>query len=643
MKYEVIARRYRPQKFEEVVGQESVAQTLQGSIQQERLAHAFLFAGPRGVGKTSMARIFAKALNCPVASDRQRSRELWGQPCDECATCRAIHTGQDIDVIEMDGASHRGIEDVRSIVEAVNRPATRSPFKVYLVDEVHMLTREAFNALLKTLEEPPSHVKFIFATTEAHKIPDTVLSRCQRFEFQPIREPDIVRRLSQICTAEGREAEAGLLEKIARVSKGGLRDSQTLLDQLMTFGEGNLSVEDLDRLSGRIADTRVDQLVLAILEQRAADVLAALSESLSRGADPSILLEQVLEAYQRRLQEAVTSDPVANPSRAENIDILIGSLQMLLDTAQKLRHSAHPDVAVEVTLLKLARLEDPRSIDRAIRRLEALGQAGTLGSVQTVAPDRDRDRDPDQDQDRHRDSLDANGATSSVANSVPELMDRGATRDPPDPGPGGGLAAVSVAEATPVDSAVCDRARLDRLWDQVLIEMRKAHQGIATFVQSARLDLESTKESAEPKAGGGAASDADQVVLRFRNDFYLRQMRHTSRLETCRSVIRNVTGEPWNVRVELELPGFQPEPEREPTPSPSAVEAENGAQGHGDPVVPSSRPEAPPVAADLAAPDAPDAAEGPEVGAPARAKDAPRIAEHPLVLKAQELFNGRLV
>jgi DNA polymerase-3 subunit gamma/tau len=192
MKYQVIARRYRPRRFEEVVGQESVAATLRSAIVQGRLAHAYLFAGPRGIGKTSMARIFAKALDCPRAGDRKRAREEWGVGCDECDVCRAIQAGEDIDVLEVDGASYRGIEDVRDIVDNVKFVPSRSPYKVFIIDEVHMLTREAFNALLKTIEEPPAHVKFIFATTEPHKIPETVLSRCQRFDFRPIGEPDIV-------------------------------------------------------------------------------------------------------------------------------------------------------------------------------------------------------------------------------------------------------------------------------------------------------------------------------------------------------------------------------------------------------------------------------------------------------------------
>ena len=229
MDYLVLARKYRPQAFEEVVGQESVTTTLRNALASGRVAHAYLFSGPRGVGKTTTARILAKALNCEQSDGPTPS------PCHQCGSCRGIANGDDIDVIEIDAASNTGVDDIRTLRDNVRYAPARARFKVYIVDEVHMLSRSAFNAFLKTLEEPPPHVKFIFCTTEPHRLPDTIHSRCQRFDFRRISTDDIVRRLEQICTAEGVEAGHAALRLIARSSKGGMRDSETLLDQLTSY------------------------------------------------------------------------------------------------------------------------------------------------------------------------------------------------------------------------------------------------------------------------------------------------------------------------------------------------------------------------------------------------------------------------
>jgi DNA polymerase-3 subunit gamma/tau len=579
MKYEVIARRYRPRQFDEVVGQESIAQTLRGAILQDRLAHAYLLAGPRGVGKTSMARIFAKALNCPQAADRSPG-SLRGQPCDACATCQAIHTGQDIDVIEMDGASHRGIEDIRNILEGVNRPATRSPYKVYIIDEVHMLTREAFNALLKTLEEPPGHVKFVFATTEAHKIPDTVLSRCQRFDFHPIGEEGIVRRLEQICAAEGREAEPGLFEKVARYGKGGLRDAQTLLDQLMTFAEGPLRAEDLDRITGRVPEASIRALTGGLRARDPAAVLAAVRDCFACGADPAVLLEQVIEDYHLRLVELVTRGaggpgPLSGESdEAAEIDLAVGSLQMLLEAATRLRSSSYPEVAVEVTLLKLSRMDDPRALDRALAQLREIERRGEPPPAVLASPQASRTPAP-----------------PSLGTPPRERAPAGEPRSPTPPAAletEGAAPAMQAAEsagpAAGAPAVVFDFARLGSLWEQICIEIQSQHPEIAPYLKDA--------SPLEPR------SDVREgiLVLGFGNEFYHRQMKLPRRLEVCERVVREVTAQPWKIRMELHA-----------APPPAAA---SGAER--------PRPELRPAG-------------------------SRGLAEEPLVKKSIELFNGRLV
>ncbi len=708
MKYEVIARRYRPLKFEEVVGQESVAQTLRGGILQGRLAHAYLFAGPRGVGKTSMARIFAKAINCPVAADRDGPREKWAVSCDECPTCHAIHSGQDLDVIEMDGASNRGIEDVRSLIEGVNRPASRSPYKVYLIDEVHMLTREAFNALLKTLEEPPSHVKFIFATTEAHKIPDTVLSRCQRFDFQPIREEDIVRRLDQICAAEGRECEDGLLLRIARYSKGGLRDSQTLLDQLMTFAADVLTVAELDRLTGRVDAASVDAIYAGLVGRQSAAVLDAVRGCLHRGADPAILLEQVIETYHEALVAAVAAESPASGAGSEatapmpTVDVAIGSLQVLVETATRLRTSAYPAVAVEIALLRLARLEDPRALDRAIARLEGVERQHRGGPPvgPRSAPPADRGMGAPATVPRPAAASEPGPGPAAVAPSAPTAAPAPAVAPPPaDPAapPSRPMASsesaqsgVATAVASPelaapagppaeaLGTAACDRDRLRQLWEQILIEARKKHPGMGSFLGESRLDL--------AQNGGGA----DSFTLRFADEFHLRQMKKEARITALQAIVRDVTAEPWRVRIEKDRappPTAVEPPQAAPAaegPPPAAVEPPQAvpAAEAPSPAAPAApvatpppaapppaapppsaapaapvatpppaapeaapRPAAPPQAGQVPPPTpqatseaAPQADSGPAAGAP-----AVRLKDDPIVKKAKELFNGRLV
>src|SRR3989338_6405581 len=235
--YLVFARKFRPQTFEEVIGQEPITTTLKNAIEKKRVAQSFLFTGSRGVGKTSTARILAKALNCEKSPTTE--------PCNQCISCEEITRGTSLDILEIDGASNRGIEEIRTLRENVKFKPTHGHYKVYIIDEVHMLTGEAFNALLKTLEEPPEHVKFIFATTEPHKVPLTILSRCQRFNFKRITGGAIQSKLTEIAKQEGFKAEPRALFEIARAADGSLRDGESLLDQISTLSEGPIREEDV--------------------------------------------------------------------------------------------------------------------------------------------------------------------------------------------------------------------------------------------------------------------------------------------------------------------------------------------------------------------------------------------------------------
>ena len=342
-RYQVIARRYRPRRFDAVVGQEAVSAVIRGAILQQRLAHAYLFCGPRGVGKTSMARIFAAALQCREA--------LEGNPCGDCSTCQRIFVGEDSDVTELDGASHRGIDDIRSLIEHVQYAPTQGPYRIFIIDEVHMLTREAFNALLKTLEEPPSHVKFIFATTEPERVIPTVLSRCQRCDFRSISNSDIVRRLGQICEEEGVVAAEGLLENIASLARGGMRDAQSLLDQVLAFAGDHPGPEDLDRITGRVSRERLEGLLAAVDSEDLTAVIEKLTPIFDKGTEPSVLTEQIAEELRQRLHRGVSGG-----WSEKDLEANLLAQEILQETRQKLRRQDRGDLVLELALMRMATL-----------------------------------------------------------------------------------------------------------------------------------------------------------------------------------------------------------------------------------------------------------------------------------------------
>jgi DNA polymerase-3 subunit gamma/tau len=387
--YVVVARRYRPQTFADLVGQEHVGQALSGAITTNRVGHAYLFTGARGVGKTSAARILAKALNCVKGPTPT--------PCNQCDVCQSISSGDDVDVLEVDGASNRGIDEIRELRQNVNVRPSRSRFKVYIIDEVHMLTREAFNALLKTLEEPPEHVKFIFCTTEAEKIPITILSRCQRFDFAGIQTKSIAERLRQIVETEGVTAEPEALEILARRAAGSMRDSQSLLEQLLACGGTNLTVADVHRLLGTAGDQRLSRMAEHLVERDAASALADFDTALSEGVDVGQLLDQLLGYFRDLMMAAVgcSEEAFLYVSRAEGgqvrsaagrlgIETILAVMQILDQTLARLKYSTHGRTLAELALVRICKLADLQQLADLIADVKE-GTTPTLGIPTTVA------------------------------------------------------------------------------------------------------------------------------------------------------------------------------------------------------------------------------------------------------------------
>jgi DNA polymerase-3 subunit gamma/tau len=373
--YVVVARRYRPQRFEELIGQEHIARALSNAISTHRVGHAYLFTGARGVGKTSTARILAKALNCASGPTPT--------PCNQCDICQSISSGEDVDVLEVDGASNRGIDEIRQLRQNVNVRPSRARFKIYIIDEVHMLTREAFNALLKTLEEPPEHVKFIFCTTEPTKIPITILSRCQRFDFAGILSNSISQRLVQIVEAEGVAAEPEALEVLARRAAGSMRDAQSLLEQLLAFAPERITVADVHGMLGTAGDERLGALVKHLMDRNPAAALGELDVAAQEGVDLSQLLEQLL-GYLRdcmvaavgcRPEAFLYSSPTSNERVVEagkllGLETILAAMQILDQALGRLRYSTQGRILAELALVRICSLDDLEELSTLIASLQ---------------------------------------------------------------------------------------------------------------------------------------------------------------------------------------------------------------------------------------------------------------------------------
>lgn len=383
----MIARRYRPQELDELIGQEHVRQTLLNALKSDRLHHALIFSGPRGTGKTSTARILAKTIRCPNVKDYV--------PCHKCKECEDIATGRSLDVIEIDGASHNGVDSVRELRDSVGFMPSSGTKKIYIIDEVHMLSTSAFNALLKTLEEPPEHVLFIFATTEIHKLPATILSRCQRFDFRRIPTKVIAEHLGSICQRENIKAEPEALWSIARLGDGSMRDSQSLLDQSILFTNSELTAEKVQQVLGLIDRNLLFETLSAVLNRNHESLMTILKKLLDSGFDPKIFVQSLLEQVRNLLilqtfsskQETLIDLADSEITQLKNLSGAFSNedlhllFDMTLKGANDLVRANDPLLVLEMLLLRMA--EAPR-----IKNIQEMLQAGprVIGSAGLSKP-----------------------------------------------------------------------------------------------------------------------------------------------------------------------------------------------------------------------------------------------------------------
>jgi DNA polymerase-3 subunit gamma/tau len=558
--YVVVARRYRPQDFQQLVGQPQVSQALGTAIHTNRVGHAYLFTGARGVGKTSTARIFAKALNCVKGPTTE--------PCGECDICQGIAAGSDVDVLEIDGASNRGIDEIRQLRSNVNVRPSRARYKIYIIDEVHMLTTQAFNALLKTLEEPPEHVKFIFCTTEADKIPITVLSRCQRFDFAPLQAQAIVDRLQHICDQEGVTVELQALQILARRANGSMRDSQSLLEQLLSFSGKQLLAADVHRLLGTAQSGRLAAISRALAAHDAAGALTLLDEALRQGVDAGQLAEQLLgylrDAMAAHLgcspdlflsTEASDAAELQELGGQLGLETLLAAAQILDQSLVRMKQSTQTRTLVELALVRIANLEQLQSLPALIAQLHSGGPI-SAPSPTTTRPA----------------NYSSPAATNSSAPAAHHSQSVGQPRNqeqaPSRPSPAASPADSAVDQKKTTDdvaspSTPSEGAENDVPWDDEMA--LSAWRQVLGQIQDMTADYATKAESV-------ATSGPNRLVARFRKAYThaKEQCERPERRQRLQNGLAEVMGRPILVEFEL-LPDLPQAAVAAPRPQQTAL------------------------------------------------------------------------
>jgi DNA polymerase III subunit gamma/tau len=519
MTYQVLARKWRPQTFEAVVGQDAITRTLKNALASGRIAHAYLFAGPRGIGKTTTARLLARALLCP---ERKES-----EPCGACAVC--VEAGAGVDVIEIDGASNRGIEEIRTLRENVKYAPARGRYKVYIIDEVHQLTEAAFNALLKTLEEPPAHIVFVLATTDPRDIPATVLSRVQRFDFRPIAPDALAQTLERILTEEKIAFDPAALPSVVRAAEGSLRDALSLLDTAIAYGNGRLDAATTATLLGTTTPAEVRAFASALISHQSTPALEAIDRAARDGEDLQAFARDVIELLRRALVlKAAPTAKLVDISHAEGnelrklaeaggLDDILYVLRAFLDADAAMRESPHPRVELEIATVRATRRPVPHALEEVLKRVDEaearLRQSSVTASVPSRAPEPAKQID-----DRRTDSPTPSPPPAAPDDRVSHAPAPSRSRlSAPEP------AAPAERPASAERAAPAPLADAPEAWQRVMEEVTKRKPTLGAILAQTR---------------PGAISDRELTVVLSGNHFHREMLADANNRETLLQAIR---------------------------------------------------------------------------------------------------------